>query len=189
MGLSRKREKELKKLRGNTETLWQAHHEVLNRAKSVLREAKKQATQLAHDEVAPRVRLAVDQHVKPRVGRSARATQSVASSCHKKFVGDVLPSVAAVIGSTLSVIDLARSGRTRSDAGSPSKTRGENKGRDMAPPSSRTPQSAGSRAGGPIALIFGVIAAAGVGFALWQTFRADDELWVTDDYPARNDLT
>ncbi len=143
MGLSRKREKELKKLRGNTETLWQAHHEVLNRAKSVLREAKKQATQLAHDEVAPRVRLAVDQHVKPRMGRSARATQSVASSCHKKFVGDVLPSVAAVIGSTLSVIDLARSGRMRSDAGLPSKTGGEKKR-----PRFGAPQLTGSSIGG-----------------------------------------
>ena len=26
-----------------------------------------------------------------------------------------------------------------------------------------------------------LVAAAGVGYAAWQTFRADDELWVSDD--------
>jgi hypothetical protein len=25
------------------------------------------------------------------------------------------------------------------------------------------------------------VAAAGVGYALWQTLRADDELWIADD--------
>jgi hypothetical protein len=32
-----------------------------------------------------------------------------------------------------------------------------------------------------LAIGAGVIAVAGIGYAVWQTFRADDELWVADD--------
>jgi hypothetical protein len=38
-----------------------------------------------------------------------------------------------------------------------------------------------SSAGGVIAIVLGVVAAAGVLYAAWQTLRADDELWVADD--------
>ena len=34
-----------------------------------------------------------------------------------------------------------------------------------------------------LAIGAGVIAAAGVAYAVWQTFRADDELWVADEEP------
>jgi hypothetical protein len=192
MGLSRKREKELKKLRGNAESLWQAQHEVLTHAKSVLREAKKQATHLAHEEVVPRVRGAVDHHVRPKMDRSAKATRSAASCCRKKFVNDVLPSVAAVIGSTLSVVDLARSGQLREGVGSKKRAfvHARDRVSERMKTASQPPKSKGSHAGGPIALILGVVAAAGVGYALWQTFRADDELWVTDDdLTTRSDIS
>ena len=36
-------------------------------------------------------------------------------------------------------------------------------------------------AGGVIAIGLGIAAAAGVGYALWQAFRSDDELWVAPD--------
>ena len=43
------------------------------------------------------------------------------------------------------------------------------------------PKKKGMGAGGVIALILGIGAAAGVLYAAWQTLRADDELWVADD--------
>jgi hypothetical protein len=43
------------------------------------------------------------------------------------------------------------------------------------------PKKRGMGAGGVIAIILGVAAAAGVLYAAWQTLRADDELWVADD--------
>ena len=43
------------------------------------------------------------------------------------------------------------------------------------------PAKSGIGAGGVIAIILGVAAAAGVLYAAWQTLRADDELWVADD--------
>ena len=43
------------------------------------------------------------------------------------------------------------------------------------------PPKRGIGAGGVVAIILGVAAAAGVLYAAWQTLRADDELWVADD--------
>ena len=43
------------------------------------------------------------------------------------------------------------------------------------------PPKKGVSAGGVIAILLGVAAAAGVIYAAWQTLRADDELWVADD--------
>ena len=43
------------------------------------------------------------------------------------------------------------------------------------------PKRKGIGAGGVIAILLGVAAAAGVLYAAWQTLRADDELWVADD--------
>ncbi len=32
-------------------------------------------------------------------------------------------------------------------------------------------------------IVLGVLTLAGVAYAAWQTFRADDDLWVADDEP------
>ena len=44
-------------------------------------------------------------------------------------------------------------------------------------------QKQGAGIGTYLAIGAGIIAAAGVAYAVWQTFRADDELWVADDEP------
>ena len=44
-------------------------------------------------------------------------------------------------------------------------------------------QKKGPGVGTYLAIGAGIIAAAGVAYAVWQTFRADDELWVADDEP------
>ena len=37
------------------------------------------------------------------------------------------------------------------------------------------------RGGAVFGIIIGTLAALGIGYALWQTFRADDELWIAGD--------
>ena len=44
-------------------------------------------------------------------------------------------------------------------------------------------QKQGPGVGTYLAIGAGIIAAVGVAYAVWQTFRADDELWVADDEP------
>jgi hypothetical protein len=52
----------------------------------------------------------------------------------------------------------------------------------------KPPPKKTSNVGGVIAVGAGVLAAAGVAYAVWQTFRADDELWVADEEPALPNL-
>ena len=47
----------------------------------------------------------------------------------------------------------------------------------------QAPKSTGSKVGLVFAITLGVVTAAGLGYALWQTFRADDELWIADEDP------
>jgi len=37
--------------------------------------------------------------------------------------------------------------------------------------------------GGTIGVVLGLLALVGIGYAVWQTLRADDDLWVADDEP------
>src|SRR3546814_524007 len=105
----------------------------------------------------------------------------------------VVPTAGAVVGSALSVWDAANYTRARLASG-----------RGLALPDAKTyakkadkygkqatkalsakfapePKRSGIGAGGVIAIILGIAAAAGVVYAAWQTLRADDELWVADD--------
>ena len=50
-------------------------------------------------------------------------------------------------------------------------------------------QKQGAGIGTYLAIGAGIIAAAGVAYAVWQTFRADDELWVADDEPGPSSAT
>jgi len=47
-----------------------------------------------------------------------------------------------------------------------------------------TVEKKGAGIGTYLAVGAGIVAAVGVAYAVWQTFRADDELWVADDEPS-----
>ena len=65
MSLTRKRKKELKRLRSSAEELWGAQQEVLANANAVASEARRQADNYTREELAPRVRDGYDQYVRP----------------------------------------------------------------------------------------------------------------------------
>ena len=56
MALSRKRRKELNRLKGQAEDLWEDQKELLDHASKVVRDASRHAALYAREEVAPRVR-------------------------------------------------------------------------------------------------------------------------------------
>ena len=143
-------------LRANTEELLREQKEVLSHAGAVVRQASRELGRVTTEEVYPRV---------------ARGTRVAAQATRDKIVDDVIPAVASVIGSTLSVIDSARDKRL-SQLG---KLAGASKSVSKAAPRST------SGAGKYIAIGVGVAALLGIGYVVWQTFRADDELWVSED--------
>ncbi|MBC7724180.1 MAG: DNA helicase [Burkholderiaceae bacterium] len=200
MGLSRKREKELKRLKNTASDLWDEQRDVLEHASSVVREAGRQIGNVSREEVAPRVRDTVDHRIKPAVTTGYNATRNAVDDTRHKIVHDVLPSVSSALASALATLEVAKDPRVReivehvhktTDRVSKNASRAFAEGSKQASKAYETigkkvgkvapaPQR-GIGVGGTLLIILGVVAVAGVAYAAWQTLRADDELWVLDE--------
>lgn len=170
MALSRKRRKELDRLKRQAEHVWEDQKELLDHASKVVREARRQAAGFAREEVAPRVRDTYEDRIVPAVG----AARSAAGNARDKLAHDVLPAVTGALGTALAAIEVAKDKQVREAMSRASKI-----GQDI-----------GTRAGlikpapGPgryILIGLGVVAVAAVAYAAWQTLRADDDLWIEDE--------
>ncbi|WP_353815077.1 hypothetical protein [Agromyces sp. SYSU T00266] len=164
MSLSRKRRKELKRLRSSAEDLWGNQQDVLGHASKVAREASRQINLLTQEEVVPRVRTGYQTYVRPGFDQ-ARGYARTAGDQVERTLGSAL-------GSLLSIGDIANDTRVRRALERVSPTAAAELKRKQGP-----------GVGTYLAIGAGVIAAAGVAYAVWQTFRADDELWVADEEP------
>jgi len=180
MELSRKRKRELKKLRREAGNIWDEQREVLERASGILRDASRQAASVARDDVAPKVRETYEKRIIPGVEAGVDSVKHAAGATRDKFVDDVLPAVSGAIGSAIAALDVARDKRVRDAIRQVSET-----GRNLA---TRAGQKVGlvevKPSPGPgryILIGLGVVAAAGIAYAVWQTLRADDDLWVEED--------
>lgn len=169
MTMSRKRQKQLKRLRSSAEDLWHAQQEILDRANAIAREAGRQVTHLTREEVSPRLRETYDSRIRPGVDRGMSAGRSAVKDVTHRVSSDVLPAVGTAIGTLLSVADVAKDARVKAAVNRLSK---------------KVPvKKSGPGTGSFIALGAGMVVLTGVGYALWQMFRADDELWVADGEP------
>lgn len=176
MALSRKRQRELNRLKRRADDLLREQREVLEHASRVVRDATHQASSFASEEIAPRVKDAYEDRVRPAL----RSGAQVARRGRDRFVDDVLPAVTSALGSAIAVIEsvknpdlresVARVGRGAKDAAVKA---GVKTGIIEAPKSSGP--------GKYILLGVAVVAVAGVAYAAWQTLRADDSLWIEDE--------
>jgi hypothetical protein len=162
-------------LKGSASELWDEQKEVLDRANRVVRDASRQLAHLGREEVAPRVREAVDQHIRPTVASGLAATRNVAGTTREKISDEVLPAVASALSSALAIIEASRNPQVREALTRVGKT-GAKIGSKVAPTATKS-----SGPGRYILIGVGVVAAAGLAYAAWQTLRADDELWVSDE--------
>lgn len=176
MGVSRKRQRELKRLKREAEDLLHDQREVLEHASRVVSDARHQASNFAREEVGPRVKDAYDDRVLPVL----RSGASAVKHGRDRFVDDLLPAVTSALGSAIAVIEAAKKTEVR----------------DTIAKVGRSAKNTGLRAGvkaglieapkssGPAKYIFlgvALVAVAGVAYAAWQTLRADDSLWVEDE--------
>lgn len=165
MKLSRKRRRELKKLRKETERLLDHQREVFGHAGEVFGEATRQARKLSDEKVAPRVEEAVAR-VRPTVERNLKAARSAADRVRVAAV----PVVAAALASTIKSLDRIEQRRAAEQV----RSFGEGIG-VLEKPKRKT-------FGSVLAIGAGVAAAVGVGYALWQAFRTDeDDMWMSAD--------
>lgn len=158
MSLSRKRRRELRKLRSQAQDLLDQQRVVLSQAGTVLHEAGRQAKQLNDEHVMPRVRPAVDEGVR----QARRAADSV-----RRFS---TPIIAGALANTVRTLERLENQQAAESV----RSFGVSRGLLEAPKKKRG-------IGGIVALVVGVTAAAGVGYVLWQALRDDDELWVAPE--------
>lgn len=170
MELSRKRQRELKKLKRGATELWENQKEVLDHATRVVREAKRQLANVSREEVAPRIRDMYESRILPGVESGWEASRNFAESARARVSRDVLPAVSSALGTALAALEVARSPQVRKALGKISR------------PITRqiVPEKSSSGAVRYILLGIGLVAAAGIAYAAWQTLRADDELWISD---------
>lgn len=211
MGLTRKRKRELSRLKEHAEGLWGDQKDVLEHASQVVREAKRQASNYAREEVSPRVRDTLDHNVKPAVATGVAATKTAVTSTKEKITDDLVPAVTSALGSALAVIEVAKDEKLRdaykavTDAGDKVGKNVNKKATELSGKAAKAAESAAkagkkaAKAGKKTAIKAGivkkkspgfgryllvgviVVAVAGIAYAAWQTLRADDDLWVDED--------
>lgn len=160
LSLSRKRQRQLKRLRNQAEELLEHQREVLGHAGEVVQEAGRQAKHLNSEIVMPRLEDAIDS-ARPMVNRRLQQAQRAADRARLVTA----PFLAAALAGTVRSLERIESG----EAARQVRSFGEQRGL-LAP--------AKKKRGGAVALGLGIAAAGVVGYALWQAFRSDDELWV-----------
>ncbi|MBL3699514.1 DNA/RNA helicase [Leucobacter luti] len=166
MKLSRKRRRELRSLRGDAQELLDQQRIVLSHAGDVLGQAGRQAKLLSDEHLAPRVDETLEA-VRPTVDRGVASARRAANSVRRVTT----PLVASALARTIRALDEIESPQAAAQV----RSFGERAGY-IAPVKKKR------KAGGIIALSLGAVAAVGVGYALWQAFRTDDELWVAPEH-------
>ncbi|WP_404445044.1 DNA helicase [Microbacterium marinum] len=183
MSLNRKRKKELRRLQNQAAKLWETQQVLVGQAGEVAREAGRQLGNYNREHVVPTVQHSYDKFAAPYVEQGVETGRRVLNNA-------LVPAAGAVVGTALSVWDVANDKRHRLAHGksfgdfdlAKFKKNAAKAGKKatkqftVAPPAKK-----GIGAGGVIAIILGVAATSGVLYAAWQTLRADDELWVADD--------
>ncbi|RLP83457.1 DNA helicase [Mycetocola lacteus] len=182
MNLSRQRKKEIKRLKGDASALWAAQQELLEHANGVAREAGRQVGNYGREQVVPSVVQSYESHVQPVVDRGVSITRDVVDAAKHGIDHKVVPALGAAVGTVLSIGDVARDKRVQTALARVNPKAAAKRALVVA-----APQKKKRGVGSVLAIGAGVLAAAGVAYALWQTFRADDELWVSEDEPAQSD--
>ncbi len=104
------------------------------------------------------------------------AGRGVASAGRERLTEDVIPAVSTALGSALAILEAAKNPEVRAALG-----RATSLGRSAV---SRTGLVKAKPSAGPgryILIGVGIVAAAGIAYAAWQTLRADDDLWIDDE--------
>ena len=162
MNLSRKRRRELRKLRKNAQELLDQQRVVLGHAGEVLGQVSGQARHLSDEHLMPRVDGALEA-VRPTLDRGVATARRAARTVQRATTPIVASALARTI-QTLDEIDNPKAAK---------KVRGFGERAGYLKPKKSK--------GGIVALGLGVAASVGVGYALWQAFRTDDELWVAPE--------
>jgi flagellar hook-basal body complex protein FliE len=155
-------------LKNEATDVWAEQQAVLDHAGKLIQEAGRQVQAYSRTDVAPRLQSAVEP-VFQTVGRAGAVTKQAAVTAKDKVVDDVFPAVSKALVQAATVLELAKSQKVREAI-----ARGSRK---VVP----VPAKSGPGVGTWLLIGAGVVLAAGVAYAAWQTFKADESLFISDD--------
>lgn len=161
--MGRKQLSDIERLRREAEDLWEQQQDVLAQARALAREAGRQGV----DYAAPRIQHAVE--------TGADAVRSFADTARTKVQREVVPSLTSALGTAIATIDAFRDKQVRQALTGISSI-----GRTHVPVVIQ-PAKPKANVGLWVGIGLGVVAAAAVGYVVWQTLRADDDLWIEDE--------
>lgn len=164
---ARKRKREVERMRREAAQLWAEQQAALERANRLARQAGRHIGSVSREEVFPRVQRGYEHYVRPGVEWAG----DVAHRAGARIERDVLPAVGKAIGTALAVGDVAREARIQ-------------KTLSRVHPALAPARKKSSSGFWVVAAVVAVIGA--IGFAVFQTLRADDELWTADDSDVPN---
>ena len=202
--------KQVKRLKKDAQRLWNDQQALLTRANAVGRDAFPHVQKFAKDRLdaaVPGARIAVAEKVAPVVGKAGKAAGSYAASTAKDaLTGVLLPAVSSASAAAVALAEEAgnrlglsdtvvKQGKKVTDrldavtkAGHRSGAKGGAKLRAAAKVGGAAAKKASGKksgigVGGVLGILLGIGLLAGIGYAVWQTLRADDDLWVADEDP------
>lgn len=187
MGLSRKNKRKLERLRRDADRLWAEQQVVFAKARQLSGRGIESARDYADAEVMPTILKNVDT-IRPAFERGVESGRSVLHKAEHALQQNVLPAIAQAGGNvTGAVREFVDSNKTVQQV----QSRGESFAKEAAKrvdelqkqisKEQKKQKKSGVGVGGWFAIGAGVAAVVAVGYALWQTFRADDDLWIADE--------
>ena len=162
MKLSRKRRRELRRLRKEAQHLLEQQRVVLGHAGEVITHAGTQARRLSDEHLAPRVDESLEA-IRPALDRGVSTARRAADNVRRATA----PFVASALARTVETLDQLDNPKASKQVRKFGERSGYLKKK--------------SSVGSIVAISLGLAAAVGVGYALWQAFRTDDELWVAPE--------
>ncbi|CAG7844516.1 hypothetical protein USB125703_00751 [Pseudoclavibacter triregionum] len=191
MNLSRKNERKLKRLRKDAAKLWAEQRAVNARAAEVFGKAKSHAVELGQTELVPALKGTYEQQLRPRVEGGIAVARDVADDARIRMGSKLLPTLAAGAASVATLlanaskndsinikgVDLKATAKTAKQTSKELEKRAKLAMKEY----DRKTGKSGLGAGGWVLVGTGAAALAALGYALWQTFRADDDLWIADE--------
>lgn len=187
MALSRKNKRKLERLRRDADRLWSEQQTVLAKARELGGRGVESARDYADAEVLPAIRKNVES-VRPAFDRGVQSGRSALNKAEATLQHNVLPAIASASGNVAGAVrEFVDSNKTVQQM----QSRGEGIAKEAVKrveelqkqisKEQKKQKKSGMGVGGWFAIGAGVAALAAVGYALWQTFRADDDLWIADE--------
>ena len=161
----------------NLSALLDEQRAVLERAAAIVRDAGQQFGTFTREEVTPKVRDTMTNTVKPFLAGGVASAALASTTVKNKIKDGVYPVVSGAVDKASTLGKKLSKELDREVAGSKAELLAKKLGFAVAKPAP-TPTPGPGRY---ILIGVGVVAVAGLAYAVWQTLRADDDLWIEDE--------